>query len=190
VSRLNNFFTDRETEAAAKVRHDPGQFRLGAVCHRDAPRRFNFFNYVDRGDYSNSILHRSVTNSSSRAAFQAGAAELYEDSHGSSPTNERALAMCADGGDGESGGRSRQCDDQWFVNLNNNSANLTNQNGGFTPSDGSAANALSVADAIAALPPRLHVTVDGRTASSRIGRWTRAARAAGDGPAQAVWCIR
>ncbi len=116
----------------------------------------NFFNYVNRGDFNNSIFHRSVRN----FIIQGGGFQLKNGAPVAIPAdpavknefsqsnNRGTLAMAKLGDDPNS------ATNQWFFNLNNsNAANLNAQNGGFTVF-GRVANAssLAVMDAIAAVP--------------------------------------
>ena len=115
----------------------------------------NFLGYVNRGDYGNSIFHRSVpgfiiqgggyyvaaSGTLETITAQAAVVNEYKDS------NVRGtIAMAKLGSDPNS------ATDQWFFNLADNSKNLNSQNGGFTVF-GSIINSqgLAVMDAIAAL---------------------------------------
>ncbi|MCH6256646.1 peptidylprolyl isomerase [Puniceicoccaceae bacterium K14] len=95
----------------------------------------NFLNYVERGDYDESIFHRLI-----HGFILQGGGFVYEDTDtlfeiaedspvvnefGVSNT-EGTIAMAKLGGDPDS------ATSQWFFNLADNSENLDNQNGGFT----------------------------------------------------------
>ncbi len=101
----------------------------------------NFLSYVNAGDYDNSIFHRLARN----FVLQTGVVKVVDpaaqpieiesiQSRGAiqneyDPTRsnlERTLAMAKIGGDPDSATSS------FFFNLGDNSANLDNQNGGFT----------------------------------------------------------
>jgi cyclophilin family peptidyl-prolyl cis-trans isomerase len=115
----------------------------------------NFLGYVNRKDYDNTFIHRSVMN----FVIQGGGYKYLNDIVVPVPqqppvvnefnvSNTRGtLAMAKLGGDPNS------ATNQWFFNLGDNSANLDNQNGGFTVF-GRVANSSSLAtmDAIAAVP--------------------------------------
>lgn len=109
---------------------------------QDAPVTVaNFLNYVRRGDYDQSFIHRSAVNGLGQPfIIQGGGYRYINNSYtniSQDPTivnefdparsNLRgtiAMAKLPSGPDTAS--------NQWFFNLNNNSANLDNQNGGFT----------------------------------------------------------
>ena len=107
----------------------------------------NFTNYVEDGDYENSIIHRSVEDfiiqgggfivedvAEALAANNPPAAVSNVPTDDPIPNEfspERSnvqgtIAMAKLGGDPDS------ATSQWFFNLGDNSANLDNQNGGFT----------------------------------------------------------
>ena len=116
----------------------------------------NFLNYVQDGDYVNSIVHRSVPG----FIIQGGGFQYDADmdSFSSVPadapivnefglSNVRGtLAMAKLGGDPDS------ATSQWFFNLVDNSANLDFQNGGFTVFGQVLGNGMDIVDAIATLP--------------------------------------
>lgn len=115
----------------------------------------NFLNYVNKGAFTNSIVHRSVAG----FIWQGGGYQWRNNQVVQIPqdpavrnefnvSNTRGtLAMAKLGSDPNS------ATNQWFFNLANNSGNLDRQNGGFTVfgrvtnSDG-----LAVMDKIAAVP--------------------------------------
>ena len=126
----------------------------------------NFLAYVDRGDFSGSVFHRSVEN----FVLQAGAYRWLGDCDftGALPgvncsaqfitqqapvVNEpgvsntvATLAMAKRDGEPDS------ATSQWFINLADNSENLDSQNGGFTAFGKVLGDGLGVANAINDLP--------------------------------------
>ena len=133
------------------------QFNVGTVNLEMFPSKTpqtvaNFLNYVRSGRYANSILHRSVSNFIVQgggytlpdlAKITADAPVINE--FGISNTRG-TVAMAKLGGDPNS------ATSEWFFNLGDNSANLDNQNGGFTVFARVAGTGMSVVDAVAALP--------------------------------------
>ena len=117
----------------------------------------NFLNYVTSGTYVNSFIHRSVPGfiiqgggylwsdvSNGVSSIPANAPVTNEFS--ASRSNLRGtIAMAKLSGDPNS------ATSQWFFNLADNSANLDNQNGGFTVFGEVIGNGMQVVDAIAAL---------------------------------------
>ncbi|MEO5961169.1 MAG: peptidylprolyl isomerase [Opitutaceae bacterium] len=120
----------------------------------DAPlNTANFLSYVNSNAYNNTLVHRSV------AGFVVqGGGYTYSGTTTHIPTappvqNEfkrsnlrGTLAMA------KVGGNPNSATSEWFINLADNSANLDNQNGGFTVFARVLGTGMSVADAIAALP--------------------------------------
>ncbi|MCC0176628.1 peptidylprolyl isomerase [Waterburya agarophytonicola K14] len=117
----------------------------------------NFANYVEDGDYVNSIIHRSVP----EFIVQGGGFTVNDLQVGDVPADEPVvnefsadrsnlrgtIAMAKLGNDPNS------ATNQWFFNLADNSENLDNQNGGFTVFGQVLGEAdLAPVDAIANLP--------------------------------------
>ena len=113
----------------------------------------NFLGYVNSGAYNNSFFHRSVSD----FIVQGGGygvvnGQVQTITAGSPVVNEYnlsntrgTLAMAKLGSDANS------ATDEWFFNEGDNSANLNNQNGGFTVFGSIIEDGLSVMDAVAAL---------------------------------------
>jgi cyclophilin family peptidyl-prolyl cis-trans isomerase len=126
----------------------------------------NFLGYVDRGDYTNTIIHRSArTLTNDPFVVQGGgfrAPTVASNLPGGVPptiaarppvanepgnTNVRGtIAMAKVGSDPNS------ATNQWFVNLGDNSANLDYQNGGFTAFGRVLGGGMTAVDAMAAVP--------------------------------------
>src|SRR5262245_2471294 len=118
----------------------------------------NFLNYVTSGVYVNSFIHRSVPgfiiqgggygwDGSQNRYYNVPANPAVVNEYSPNRSNRRGtIAMAKLGGDPNS------ATNQWFFNLADNSANLDNQNGGFTVFGRVIGNGMQVVDAIAARP--------------------------------------
>ena len=163
---LNSFFADRDTEKAARFVTSKGNFDLALYATATPQTVSNFLNYVSRGAYSNSIVHRAVTNFVVQGGgFKPAPPNFTAIPTDPSPTNEpgvqhiRGTVAMA-----KQGGNPNSATDQWFVNLKDNSSTLDDQNSGFTAFGRVCSNGLAVLDATAALPTGSYpVNVDGVT---------------------------
>lgn len=119
----------------------------------------NFLYYVNRGDYSNTVIHRSIPG----FVIQGGGyvnvnifgANLFYDFPKAAPVQNEfspsrsnvrgTIAMAKVGGNPDS------ATSEWFFNLADNSANLDSQNGGFTVFGSVLDSGMDVVDAVAKL---------------------------------------
>ena len=141
-----------------------GKFNVELLT-TDAPLTVaNFLNYVNRGAFANSVVHRSVPG----FIFQSGGFTLSGSSLVPVPTeppvqNEfklgnirGTLAMAKIGppdGVNPTPASINSATSGWFVNLADNRTNLDNQNGGFTVFARVIGTGMTVVDAIAAIQP-------------------------------------
>jgi cyclophilin family peptidyl-prolyl cis-trans isomerase len=161
-------FTDPDTlDTLVRADTSAGPINI-ELFDRQAPRTVaNFLNYVTSGRYAESIFHRSAklsdgtpfvlqgggftfnTNPSRLDPIAADPAVQNEADPANRSNLRGTLAMAKLGGDPNS------ATDQFFFNLGNNSANLDNQNGGFTVF-GKVVGAADqqVVDNLAAIPTR------------------------------------
>jgi cyclophilin family peptidyl-prolyl cis-trans isomerase len=132
-----------------------GDFEIN-LYDNDTPETVaNFLEYVENGEYTDSIFHRSVPN----FIVQSGGlrtglnAQISAIPQNPAVVNEpvfsnlRGTISMAKLGNDQNSATS-----QWFINLADNSANLDSQNGGFTVFGEVTGNGMAVVDSIAALP--------------------------------------
>ncbi|MBI5693208.1 MAG: peptidylprolyl isomerase [Verrucomicrobia bacterium] len=112
----------------------------------------NFLSYTNAGTYNNTIIHRSVAGFVIQGGGYTYSVTSTHIPTGATIRNEfrrsnvrGTVAMAKVGGNPDS------ATSEWFVNLGDNSANLDNQNGGFTVFARVLGNGMSVVDSIAAL---------------------------------------
>lgn len=131
-----------------------GKFNFEMLAN-DAPATVtNFLNYVNRGAYNGTFIHRSVpgfvlqgggytvsNNQIVHIAVDPPVVNEYKLS------NLRATVAMA-----KSGGDPNSATSEWFVNLGDNSSNLNNQNGGFTVFARVIGGSMNMVDTIAGYP--------------------------------------
>ncbi|HIJ81033.1 MAG TPA: peptidylprolyl isomerase [Desulfuromonadales bacterium] len=116
----------------------------------------NFLKYLKSGAYNNTFIHRSVPGfvvqgggyalDNSLNILKVPAGEPVKNEFSADRSNLRGTVAMA-----KVGGNPDSATTEWFFNLGNNSANLDNQNGGFTVFGMVIGNGMDIVDAIAKL---------------------------------------
>lgn len=140
-----------------------GDFTMELLQDRAPDTVSNFLGYVDRGDFSRMIIHRSVTD----FVIQGGQFRWLGDCVnliagncgpmmvpvGPSVANEPGVSnVRGTVAMAKVDGFPNSATNQWFINLADNSANLDTQNSGFTAFARLLGNGITVADVINDLP--------------------------------------
>ncbi len=153
VIPINGLFSDPDVASAARLVTDLGNIDFAFLPNAAPLTVTNFLNYLNRGDFTNSLFHRSIPN----FIIQAGGfrADATASAIATDPpvlnepliSNTRGTVAMA-----KLGNNPNSATNQFFINLANNAANLNSQNNGFTVFARVTGNGMAVADAIAALP--------------------------------------
>jgi peptidyl-prolyl cis-trans isomerase A (cyclophilin A) len=132
-----------------------GSFEINLYDNATPETVANFLNYVQNGDYTDSIFHRSVGGFIIQGGgFRTdGNAQVTDIPANPAVTNEPVysnvrgtIAMA------KVGGNVNSATNQWFINIANNAADLDGQNGGFTVFGEVTSATMAVVDDIEALP--------------------------------------
>ena len=173
IDLKNHFEDDATSDLFARFDSTQGGFFIELFEDITPITTANFRQYVRDGDYTDSLFHRAIAGFvvqgggfffSDSVSGSTSVEEIptddpienefdnwfdsdFGDREEGTPINVRGtVAMAKLGGDADS------ATSQWFVNLDDNSANLDSQNGGFTAFGQVLFNGFDVFDAIAALP--------------------------------------
>lgn len=158
---LTSYFADPDVAVAARLATDYGNLDF-AFFPESAPLTVaNFMGYVARGDYNNTFFHRSVTDfiiqggglraDDTASKVPAQAAVVNEPVI----SNTRGTVAMA-----KLGSNPNSATNQFFVNVADNSANLNNQNSGFTVFARVTGNGMAVADEIEERPKGRYAAID------------------------------
>lgn len=152
-----SLFADPDSEQAVKVTTTLGDFTIILQPTLTPATVANFMTYVNAGDYNDVAFHRAP----SGFVLQGGAFKPTSTSTTSflpvttrtSPLNEPGISnLIGTVAMAKQGGNPNSATHDFFVNLGDNSANLDNQNGGFTVFGRVAAGGMTVVNQIASLP--------------------------------------
>ena len=159
---INGLFSDPDVAIAARLITDLGNIDFAFLPNAAPLTVTNFLNYLNRGDFTNVMFHRSISN----FVIQAGGfrADATASAIAKDPpvinepliSNRRGTVAMA-----KLGGFPNSATNQFFINLANNSTNLDSNNYGFTVFARVAGNGMTVADAIAALPRQNYAAING-----------------------------
>lgn len=123
----------------------------------------NFLNYANGGDYTNAIIHRSISDFVIQGGgFVFDSPNTFTDLGTNPPVANEflksntlgTLAMAKLASDSDS------ATNEWFINIADNSATLDTQNGGFTVFGEVIANGMDVVDVISTAPTYNVTTVN------------------------------
>jgi cyclophilin family peptidyl-prolyl cis-trans isomerase len=168
VISAGTLFTDPDVASAARLTTDLGPMDFVFFPESAPATVTNFLGYLNRGDFLNTIFHRSVPG----FIIQGGAfrADATASAVPTQPvvvnepniSNRRGTISMA---------RTsivNSATNQFFINLANNAGNLDNQNEGFAVFARVAGTGMTVADAIAALPQRNYTAINGAMAATPV----------------------
>ncbi len=155
-------FTDPDVSSAARLTTDFGSIDF-AFYQDAAPQTVaNFLGYLGRGDFVNTMFHRSVPGFIIQGgAFRADATASAVATQAPVVNEPCITNLAGTVAMAKVGGNPDSATNQFFINLGDNAANLDGQNEGFTVFARVAGNGMSVAQAIAALPIKNFSTTNG-----------------------------
>jgi cyclophilin family peptidyl-prolyl cis-trans isomerase len=149
---LGAHFSDPDVSAATRIVFNTGTMDFVYYPTAAPATVANFQGYVTRGDYVNSIIHRSIPGFVLQGGGFKAAAGAPEVTKGNTINNEpeitnaRGTVAMA-----KLGNNPNSATSEYFISLADNALNLNNQNEGFTVFARVAGNGMAVADAIAQL---------------------------------------
>lgn len=140
-----------------------GDFTMELLQDRAPDTVSNFLGYVDRGEFSQMVIHRSVTDfviQGGQFRWQGDCVKLVAGNCGPVMVPVGPVVINEPGVSNVRGtvamakldGFPNSATNQWFINLADNSTNLDAQNGGFTAFARVLGNGINVADTINDLP--------------------------------------
>ncbi|WP_416306488.1 peptidylprolyl isomerase [Neptunicella sp. SCSIO 80796] len=146
-------FTSSAT--VVEVQTSMGSFQVNLFDNATPKTVENFLAYVNSGEYFHTVVHRSMPD----FVVQSGGFKFEDDFPITEVVTSAAVANEPELSNvrgtlamAKLGGKPNSATSQWFVNLDDNSANLDVQNGGFTVFGQVLGDGMDVVDAIAALP--------------------------------------
>ncbi len=146
-------FTDPDVSSAARLSTDLGTIDF-AFYQDTAPQTVaNFLGYLDRGDFVNTMFHRSVPGFIIQGgAFRADSTASAVPTQAPVINEPRITNLAGTVAMAKQAGNPDSATNQFFINLADNADILDPQNEGFTVFARVAANGMAVANAIVSLP--------------------------------------
>jgi cyclophilin family peptidyl-prolyl cis-trans isomerase len=168
---LSGTFSDPEAESAVRVSTTLGNMDFILFDTATPATVTNFMNYVNAGKYTDVAFHRSISGFVIQGGgFKGTGTGSNFNSVVTNPpvTNEPGIANTRGTiSMAKLGGNPNSATSQFFVSLDDNTANLDYQNGGFTVFGRVAGNGMAVADAISFLPTATYnLFLDGSMSST------------------------
>ncbi len=151
---LGGFFADPDTEKAVRYVTSKGTFDVALYSTATPQTVSNYLNYVNRGDYDNTVIHRAPTSFVVQGGgYKAINSIFVKTPTDPSPTNEPGIQESAGTiAMAKLGGLPSSATDEWFFNIFDNSSILDDQSGGFTAFGRILGSGMGVINAIDSLP--------------------------------------
>lgn len=151
-------FSDPDADSAVRLNTTLGSVDMILYNTLTPQTVANFMTYVTAGDYTDAAFHRSESN----FVVQGGGYKPASSPDNFTEVIDRTAVQNEPGisnltgtiAMAKLGGNPNSATNEFFFNLGNNSANLDNQNGGFTVFGRVATPSMSVVTAMAALPTK------------------------------------
>jgi cyclophilin family peptidyl-prolyl cis-trans isomerase len=162
VITATGVFTDPDVSSAARLTTDLGNIDFAFYPDAAPQTVANFLGYLGRGDFVNTMFHRSIPGFIIQGgAFRADATASAVPTQAPVINEPRISNLAGTVAMAKVGGNPNSATNQFFINLADNAANLDGQNEGFTVFARVAGNGMTVANAIAALPRQNFATTNG-----------------------------
>lgn len=159
---ISGIFSDPDVTSAARLVTDLGNIDFAFFSHAAPLTVTNFLDYLNRGDFSNALFHRSVPGFIIQAGgFRADATASAIPTNPPVPNEPLISNLRGTVAMAKQGGNPDSATNQFFINLANNTGNLNSQNSGFTVFARVAGAGMTVADGIAALPRANYASING-----------------------------
>lgn len=155
-------FTDPDVSSVARLTTDLGNIDFAFFPDAAPQTVANFLGYLGRGDFVNTMFHRSIPGFIIQGgAFRADATASAVPTQAPVINEPRISNLAGTVAMAKQGGNPNSATNQFFINLADNAANLDGQNEGFTVFARVAGNGMTVANAIAVLPRQNFATTNG-----------------------------
>ncbi len=166
---LTTFFSDPDATSAVRVVTTEGNMDFAFYGDVAPLTVANFMNYVNREDFANTFFHRSVPGFVIQGGgFRATTPVLAVATDPPVQNEFLRSNLCGSISMAKLGGNPNSATCQFFISLDNNSANLDSQNGGFTVFGRVAGDGLRTAYAIASRPTRSWTAAPGHGALTDV----------------------
>ena len=172
---LSGLFYDPDAAAAARLQTNIGNIDIILYPDSTPETVSNFLKYVDAGDYDGSVFHRAIPDFIVQGGGFVPAApgnKFFSVPARPSPVNEPGISnLRGTVAMAKIGGLPNSATTNFFFNLADNSANLDNQNAGFTAFGRVSAPGLAAMDSLAGKPTATYSAVIDGAAAQDYGEW-------------------
>ena len=147
-------YSHAEAGTLVRMESNLGEFDIELFDANTPATVANFLSYVDSGRYNGTFVHRSVPNFILQSGgFTLANQQLFRINTDAPVINEPGISnLRGTIAMAKLGNNPNSATSQWFINLEDNSANLDNQNEGFTVFGKLLGNGMHVAESMESVP--------------------------------------